>query len=125
MSSRPLIKPFQVITNGDMSGSITSEVTIVDNLSAISYDISWSGATPTGTIQVQVSDTYKENANGTGVLVAGNWNSLPLSSTPSISGNTGNGAIDIQILGFYAIRLIYTASGGTGTMQATLAAKVH
>ena len=125
MSSRPLIKPFQVITNGDMSTNIISEVTIVDNISAISYDISWSGTTPVGTISVQVSNTYKENANSTAFLVAGNWSTLPLSASTGVSGNTGTGAIDIQITGFSAIRLVYTASSGVGTMQAFVAAKVQ
>jgi hypothetical protein len=125
MSSRPLIKPFPVIVNADMSTTITSEATIVDNISAISYDISWSGSSPTGTVSVEVSDTYKENSNGTAILVAGNWYTLPLSTTTNVSGNTGTGGIDVQITGFYAIRLQYVPSGGTGTMQATLAAKVH
>ena len=123
MASRPLIKPFQVITNGDMSANIISEVTIVDNISAISYDISWSGTTPVGAISVQVSNTYKENANSSAFLVPGNWSTLPLSSSTTVSGNTGTGAIDIQITGFSAIRLIYTASSGIGSMQAFVAAK--
>jgi hypothetical protein len=123
MSSRPLIKPFQVITNGDMSASITSKVTVIDNLSLISYDISWTGTAPVGTMSVQVSNTYKQNAEGV-VLIPGDWTSLPLSSTPTIASNSGNGAIDIDCTGFYAIRLVYNYVSGTGTMQAWLASKV-
>jgi hypothetical protein len=124
MSSRPLIKPFQVITNGSMSSSIISDVTIIDNISVISYDISWSGTSPVGTMSVQVSNTYRENANSTAVAVAGDWTSLPLSSTPSIASNSGNGAIDIDVTGFNAIRLVYNFISGTGTMNAWLSAKV-
>lgn len=124
MSSRPLIKPFQVITNQSMATSITGEVTIIDNISVISYDISWSGTSPNGTMSVQVSNTYKENLAGTAVLVAGDWVSLPLSSTPTITQNTGNGGIDVDVTGFNAIRLVYNAISGTGTMNAFMAAKV-
>jgi hypothetical protein len=124
MSSRPLIKPFQVITNGSMSSSIISDVTIIDNISVISYDISWSGTSPVGTMSVQVSNTYRENSNSTAVAIAGDWTSLPLSSTPSIASNSGNGAIDIDVTGFNAIRLVYNFISGTGTMNAWLSAKV-
>ena len=125
MSSRPLLKPFQVVTNGNMASTITSEVTVIDNLSAISYDVAWSGTGCTGSIVVQVSDTYKENPAGTAVLVAGNWNTLPLNATPTITQDTGNGGIDVQITGFNAIRLVYTPTGGTGTMQVFIACKVQ
>jgi hypothetical protein len=126
MSSRPLIKPFQVITNGNMSGNIISTPTIIDNLSMVSYDISWtSGSSPVGTMSVQVSNTYKQNASGQ-VLNAGNWTTVPLgTNTTNINTNTGNGFIDIDTIGAYAIRLVYTASSGSGTMQAFVASKVQ
>lgn len=107
-----------------MSSSIISDVTIIDNISVISYDISWSGTSPVGTMSVQVSNTYRENSNSTAVAIAGDWTSLPLSSTPSIASNSGNGAIDIDVTGFNAIRLVYNFISGTGTMNAWLSAKV-
>lgn len=122
MSSRFPLRPYLVITNGDMSGTITSIVTIINNTSLMSYDISWSGTTPTGTLAVQVSNTYTQNGQGV-TANPGNWTSLPLSITPTVSGNTGNGAIDIDATGFYAIRLVYTPSGGVGTMNATVSGK--
>lgn len=123
MSSRPLIKPFSVITNGDMSGNIISAVTVIDNISMISYDISWAGTAPVGAMSVQVSNTYKQNADGS-VKVAGNWTTLTLSSPPTVSGNTGNGFIDVDVTAANAIRLVYTRASGTGVMNAVLAAKV-
>lgn len=123
MASRPVLTPFQVITNGSMAGNLTSAVTIVDNLSMIGYDISWTGTSPVGTMSVQISNTYKQNAQG-GVLNAGNWTTISLSSPTAVSGNTGNGFIDIDATGAYAIRLVYTRTSGTGTMNATIAAKV-
>lgn len=123
MSSRPIASPFPVITNGNMSGSITSAVTVIQNLSMISYDISWAGTAPVGTMSVQVSNTYSQNADGT-VRNAGNWTTLTISAATVVSGNSGSGAIDIDATAFYAIRLVYNFTSGTGVMQAVLNGKV-
>jgi hypothetical protein len=122
VSSRPILSPFPVITNASMASSVTSSVTIIQNISRVSYDISWTG-TPTGTFSVQVSDTYTQNGDGT-VANAGNWSTLSLSATPSTGGTSGNGSIDLQGLSFYAVRLVYTAASGTGILNATIAGKV-
>jgi len=122
--SRPIIRPNQVITNGDMSqATIISKPNIIDNISLISYDISWSGTSPVGVMSVQVSNTYSLNVDGT-VNNAGNWTTLTLSAATNVSGNTGNGGIDVDVTGFYAIRLVYTKTSGTGTMNAVVNAKV-
>ena len=124
MSSRPIFTPFPVITNGDMSlATIISLPTVIQNLSMLSYDISWSGSSPVGVISVQVSNTYSQNADGS-VRNAGNWTSLVLSAPTTVSGNTGVGFIDIDASGAYAIRLIYTKTSGTGLLQATINGKV-
>ncbi len=123
MSSRPQFSPYSVITNGSMSASITSEVTVIQKLSLLSYAISWVGSTPIGTMSVEVSNDYSTNSDGT-VRNAGTWNALPLSATASVSGNADNGFIDIELNGGYAMRLVYTRSSGTGTMQAVISAKV-
>lgn len=106
-----------------MSTSLTSKVTVIQNLSMISYDISWSGSTPVGVITVEVSNTYSQNADGT-VRNAGNWTALVLSSPTPVSGNTGIGFIDIDELAAYAVRLVYTRTSGSGTLNATINGKV-
>ena len=135
--NRPNLQPYQVIPNGNaspansgsMASSITSAVSIVGQLTEMSYAVSWSGTSPVGTISVQASNDYSLFNNGA-VNNPGTWNTLPLelsganvTSIP-ITGNTGNGAIDIASLGLYAIRLVYTASSGTGTLIATINGKV-
>ena len=122
MSSRPIFSPFQVITNGDMSGNLTSIVTVIQNLSQVGYDISWTG-TPTGTFSVQVSNTYTQNAAGQ-VSNAGNWTSLPLSIVPTVSGSSGSGYIDVDSISAFAIRLVYSAGSSSGTLNATICGKV-
>lgn len=123
MSSRPQAEPHLVITNGDMSGNITSTPTIIQKLSMISYDISWTGTAPVGAMSVQVSNTYSVNSDGT-VRNAGNWTTLTLSAPTPVSGATGNGFIDVDATGAFAMRLVYTRTSGTGTMNATITAKV-
>lgn len=124
MSSRPQFNPHKVFTNASMATSLISDVTIVQKLSMISYDVSWSaGSTPVGVMSVQVSNTYTQNADGT-VRDAGNWTTLALSAPTNVSGNTGNGFIDVDATGSYAIRLVYTRTSGSGTMNATISAKV-
>lgn len=123
MSSRPIISPYSVILNGDMSGNIISQVTVIQTNGKVSYDVSWSGTTPVGSMSVQVSNTYSQNADGS-VRNAGNWTTLVLSSSTPVSGNTGNGFIDIDASAAYAVRLVYTRVSGTGTMNATVAGKV-
>jgi len=121
-ATRAPLKPYPVITNGDMSGDITSDVTIIQNLSLIGYDISWTGSSPVGVMSVQVSNTYSLNSDGT-VKNSGNWTTLTLSTPANVSGNTGNGFIDVDLTGANAIRLVYTRTSGTGTLNATIAAK--
>lgn len=123
MSSRPILSPFSVITNGDMSSNIISAVTVIQNTSMISYDISWTGTAPVGVMSVQVSNTYTQNADGS-VRNAGNWTTLTLTSPTNVSGSTGNGFIDVALTGCFAIRLVYTRTSGTGTMNATINGKV-
>lgn len=122
MSSRPIFAPYSVITNASMTTSVTSAVTVIQNLSMIGYDISWSG-TPTGTFSVQVSNTYSQNADGS-VKNAGSWTSLTLSSPTAAIGSSGSGFIDIDQISAYAMRLVYTAATGSGTLNATINGKV-
>ncbi len=123
MASRPQIKPFPVIADGDMSADIISKVTIIDDLSLLSYSITWTGTSPVGTITVEVSNDYTQNADGN-VRNAGTWNVLPLDALTDVSGNSDHGFIDIDIQAGYAMRLHYTFTSGTGIMQALVVSKV-
>lgn len=114
--------PQQVITNGNMSGNLTSLVTIMDQLLMISYSIVWTGSTPVGTVSIQVSDDYSINPDGT-TRNTGTWNTLPLSASTDISGNSGNGFIDVAANAGYAIRLVYTRTSGTGTLNVLIMGK--
>lgn len=95
----------------------------------VSYAVSWAGSTPIGVLSVQVSNDYSQNSDGT-VRNTGTWNTMSLqvggSAVASIpvTGNTGNGFIDILQSAAYAMRLVYTRTSGTGSMDAVVTAKV-
>lgn len=101
----------------------------MQSLTKISYGLSWSGTSPVGTVSIQVSNDYALDPNG-GVENAGTWNTASLNyngavvTTIPISGNTGNGFIDVLETAGYAIRLIYTSASGTGSLTATVVGKV-
>lgn len=95
----------------------------------INYAFNWTGSSPIGTIAVECSNDYSLFPNGA-VNNAGTWTimtiqyqGIPVQSVP-VSGNTGNGSIDIQLTAAYATRVIYTAGSGTGTLNSIVNLKV-
>lgn len=137
MSTRTNLRPQIVIpsptgspANGSsLAGNITSQPILMQSLTGMGFSYSWTGTSPVGTISVQVSNDYKQDAQGR-VLNAGTWNTLtlnlsgiPVTSIP-LTGNSGNGFIDVEQTQAYAIRTVYTAGSGTGTLQAIANGKV-
>lgn len=130
MSSRPFVKQYPVIENGNMAGSITSSVTIMQMLTVAAYTYSWSGTTPVGAISVEVSNDYKPGVMDTDPVNAGTWvpifftldGAATVNSAP-LTGNTGVGIIEFST-GAYAVRTKYTRTSGTGTLQAVINCKV-
>lgn len=129
MSNRPWLAPVSVITSGNMAANITSSPTILKQLYSPSYQVTWSGSTPVGTVSVQMSNDYSLYPDGT-VKNSGTWTTIYInvagspSLTAAVTGNTGSGFIDLTATSAYAVRLIYTATSGTGTLQALMHAKV-
>lgn len=128
MASRP-VNQMPVITNGNMATNLQSLITVIPQLSMMSYGISWSGSSPIGTISVQVSNDYFVGANGkpsnpgTWTTITFNQNGAAVTQF-SVNGNTGTGFLDIDQMGAYAIQLLYTASSGTGLLQVIFNGKV-
>lgn len=129
MSSRPTLyantnKP--LISAASMATSITGPATNINEKPGISYDLTWTG-NPTGTFQVQVSNSYSQDNLGNAIS-AGSWNTLPSSSFtgtyPAPAGSAGNGFLDVVGTEAAWVRLVYTAGTGTGTLTVIPAAKV-
>lgn len=129
MSDRPVITayPINPIVNAhSMTSTFQSPPSNINRIPGMSYDLVWTG-TPTGTFQVQVSNSYQQNPDGS-VKVAGNWQTLPTSSFtgtyPVPAGSAGNGFLDIVGTQAAWVRLQYTAVSGTGTLTVVPASKV-
>ena len=130
MSSRTNLRPYQVINASPMASNITSAVTILQSIVGLSYALSWTGTSPVGTASVQVSNDYSVLPTGV-VNNAGTWTTIELNvagtpaTTIAISGNTGTAFIDIDTIMGYAVRLLYTAGSGVGSLTATVCGKVY
>lgn len=122
------LKRFKTITNGDMStASITSAVTAIEFLDNIGIQINFTGS-PVGTFAVQISMDYDQDQNGN-VISAGNWITMPVQqgSTSYTAIPTSLGSpiyLDLNQLSAPWIRLVYTRTSGTGTLNAFIAAKM-
>lgn len=137
MSTRFLMSPYAVIPNagalpantGAMAANIISLPSIILGISKVSYQVVWSASTAVGAISVQGSNTYSLNADGS-VKNAGAWDTLtfdfegsPVMSIP-VTGTSGSGLLDITATAIYAIRVVYMATSGDGTITAVVSGKV-
>jgi hypothetical protein len=116
-----------------MAGNITSAVSVLQSITLGSYTFSWSGTSPIGTISLEGSDDYSVLATGA-VNNAGTWTVLPLlvsinggsiasAQSAAVTGNSGTGFIEWST-GAYALRVVYTATSGTGTISGIYTGKV-
>jgi hypothetical protein len=116
-----LLNPVHILQAVSMAASITSnpvEVKLQDNMGV---QLHWTGA-PVGVFGVQVSMDYREDAEGN-VQNAGHWVSLPLSPSITASGSADDAYIDLTQLSAVYLRVTYTRTSGTGTVDAFVNAK--
>lgn len=123
-NSKQVFKPYKVISNGDMSqSSLTSSYTNIQGLDNVGYQVVFTGA-PTGTFSVQISMDYQPGTSPNAEPVnAGNWVSLPLSPAIIASGSGDVAYIDLNQMSAPWIRLVYTRTSGSGTLNAFIVAK--
>lgn len=99
-------------SGADLSqSSVTSNTTNVTYGDNIGIAVNWTGTSPVGTLDIQVSN------DGT------TWLSLDFGAAIAISGNTGNHLLNIKQLPYAQIRAVYTKTSGTGTLFASLTSK--
>lgn len=123
MSDRPFMKPHPVLTASSMATSLTSEVTILNQKSGAGYDLNWTGA-PVGSFSVEISNTVTLDAEGN-VDVPGSWTPVTLTTNITASGSPDNAFINLAGLECYAVRLVFTRTSGTGTLNAVICGKVQ
>ena len=118
MSRKSVVPGFAMIESEDLSVNITSEIVSVKNLDNASIIVSWSGTSPVGTLAVQARN------NGNGDVNPEPWYTLDMGAPITISGNSGTHQLVFNLLPFTDLRLVYTATSGTGTLDAVITSKV-
>lgn len=107
--------------NTSMTTSVNGIPINAQQMSGLGFDISWTGA-PVGTFGVEVSNTYTQSGQGV-VENPGSWNSIVLSTVPAATGTSGSAFINVAEIQGLWLRLTYTATSGTGTLNATVCGK--
>lgn len=114
---------YHTIKAGDGSGDLISDTTNIQFLDNIGFQIDMTG-TMTGQFFVQCSADYDRQPEGQ-VVNPGHWVSLTLNPSATVTGGSPTDIyIDINQLSAPWIRLIYTHTSGSGTVEAFLTAKM-
>lgn len=122
MAQKGSLFQYHNIVNGNMaSATITSAVTNIEFLDNIGLQLVFTGA-PVGSFAVQVSASYDQDSLGN-VLNAGTWTAITLTPAPIASGAGGDIYIDINQTSSPWIRVVYTKTSGTGTLNSFITAK--
>lgn len=100
-----------IISAQSMGGTVTSDSTNINTAISVCIQAIWSaGSTPVGTMVLQAS-----NDNSTWTEVTG--------SSLAVSGATGSNMWNVEKPAYGYIRMVYTRSSGSGTLNATINAK--
>jgi hypothetical protein len=110
-----------LVVDGDMTGTITSEAINILRMDRASLQLVFTG-TPTGDFAVEVSGDYREDQAGNPTNT-GTWTPITLSPAPVAAGSADDIFIDLTVTAAPWVRLTYTPSAGTGTLNAHLSAK--
>lgn len=94
-----------LVVNGSMTGNITSVSFPVSQASIASLQAVWTG-TPVGALTILISNDDVNYTTYTG-------------SSVSIAGSAGNFLWNLISCGFNFVRVLYTASSSTGTLNVT------
>lgn len=111
---------FDSTTGTAMTGTatLTSNPTVLKYLDNVCIDLGFTG-TPNGTFTVQTSLDY----NPAQPTLA-TWRDLTLSAVPMAVGVADNHQIFLNQVSFYAVRVKYVNTSGTGVLSGKIAAKM-
>lgn len=113
MATTKNVKNYALVTNQSMTSSFNSVPVEILQYQGVAFEIIWTG-TPTGTFTVQSSNLGASDTN---------WSTLPLSATISAAGSADVAFIDVLSTQAKFLRVSYTASGSTGTVNIQVTAK--
>lgn len=119
---------YEILTGANAAGNLVSAVTNIQRLDNVGIQVHVASGTPTGTVQVQISADYEQDTEGN-VLVVGNWINLKQPDNTTLvaqvitAGSPAQTYFDLTQLSCPWIRITYTASSGSGTLNAFITAK--
>lgn len=117
MARKNVIQAFKMIEDGDMSSNITSSVTNVENLDKAAILVEWTSSSINGVITVEARHQKKETA------AQATWYELDFGAAITVTTDNSSHQIVLNELPFTDIRVVYTATSGTGTLNATITSK--
>lgn len=109
MGRKAIADKADLIVDGDMSSNITSPSSNILYQDRAGYQLVWTG-TPVGTFSVEVSNDETT------------WTELTLTTAITGGGAADNAFIDVETAAKY-VRVVWTASSSTGTLQAHITSK--
>lgn len=132
MSRKNVLIPSRTITDGDMStASLTSLVTEIQYLDNVGVQLNWTGS-PVGAFAIQISSDYRRYGLTDKVTATGTWTPLTLTywdgaafvTDTEVPTSLGSPIfLDLAFLSAPFIRIVYTRSSGSGTLQCTVTGK--
>ncbi len=129
--AKHILEPFQIITNGSMTGttainSLPTNIRLIDN---VCISMIWTG-TAVGTFKVQTCNNVLAAAidSQSAVPASANWIDLPLylngaTYVPAAAGSASSILLELNQLAAWWVRLVYTNASSTGTLQAYISGK--
>lgn len=103
-----------------MASSFTSDAVNLINQYAYSMQVTWSGgAAPVGTFKLQGSNDAGDNGPGQGVSAPTHFTDIT-NSPQVISGTPGSILYDVTECSYRWVRLVYTATSGSGTIASAV-----
>lgn len=123
MAQKQRIRSYKISSAVSLATSVTSSPTNIEGVDNVGYQINFTG-TPTGTFTVEVSADYQPGTSPHEEPInAGNWIALPISPAVTASGAAGSAYIDLNQLSAPWIRIVYTRTSGTGSLDVYVTAK--
>lgn len=123
MSGRKqVLTPFKIIDAVSMGASFTTDPVNIQFLDNVSIQLAWASADAVGTFEIECSNDCKVDGNG--AYVSGTFYALTFSPSLAQPSSDSQGyLIEINQSPHAWLRIKYTRSSGTGTANATIAAK--
>jgi len=114
-NGKKVLFPFVLVSAQSMGGDVTSNPIDLENIDNVGIQVSWTSANAVGVISVQGSLDYKPTAPPN----SGTWFDLTFDPALAQPNSDSSGyLINLNQVPYTWLRLKYTRTSGTGTLNA-------